>query len=92
MDMCETFYCPEPNGAITVDEIILGFSGKLSFKIYIPSKSDQWGIKIHCANDSTSHYLIKAKVYLGKEVENESGLQVQKTKKSDNFLDCDQFG
>lgn len=61
----------EPGESLSVDESMLKFKGRLSFKQYLPSKpSTKWGIKIWSLCDSKTGYLLKFKIYTGKESEN----------------------
>lgn len=49
-----------------VDEMLVGFRGRCSFRQYIKSKPRKYGIKITCLCDSITHYLINSFVYTGK--------------------------
>lgn len=50
-----------------MDEMLVGFRGRCSFRQYIKSKPRKYGIKIMCLCDSKNHYLLNAFVYVGKE-------------------------
>ena len=54
-----------PNKSISIDEELLLFKGRLSFKQYIPSKRSRYGIKIFSLCEDTG-YLYNSQVYLGK--------------------------
>ena len=56
---------------IAVDEAMVRFAGKLSFKQYIPAKPIKRGIKIWMCCDSNSAYLYRFEVYLGKNTTND---------------------
>ncbi|CAG4918539.1 unnamed protein product [Colias eurytheme] len=56
-----------PSDCCKLDEMLLGFRGRCVFKMYIPSKPDEYGIKIVMLCDSKTAYMINAFVYLGKD-------------------------
>uniref|UniRef100_A0A915DTE6 PiggyBac transposable element-derived protein domain-containing protein n=1 Tax=Ditylenchus dipsaci TaxID=166011 RepID=A0A915DTE6_9BILA len=55
-----------PGEFLTVDETLLGFRGRCSFRMFLPSKSEKYGLKIWTCVDSQTKYLYNARVYLGK--------------------------
>lgn len=55
----------EPGTNTTIDEQLLSFRGRCSFKMYIPSKPDKYCLKIISLNDATTHYMINAIPYCG---------------------------
>jgi hypothetical protein len=55
-----------PNECLTVDEMLLPFRGRCSFRMFIPSKAAKFGIKIFCAVDPKTMYLVNSSIYLGK--------------------------
>jgi len=57
-------YTPGKN--ITVDEGLVKFNGRLSFKQYIPMKPDKFGIKVWLLADADTYYVPHFQVYLGK--------------------------
>jgi len=61
---CQMNYTPSE--FLTVDEQLLGYRGRFSFKVYIKSKPDRYGIKIVTLNDAKTHYLYNAIPYVGK--------------------------
>ncbi|XP_051162152.1 piggyBac transposable element-derived protein 4-like [Leptopilina boulardi] len=72
IERCKNNY--EPCKNITIDEQLLSFRGRCSFKMYIPSKRDKYGLKIASMNDADTHYMINAIPYFGtvtERVENE---------------------
>lgn len=60
----ENFVCGR---AITIDECMVPFKGRLSIKQRMTSKPVRWGIKIFELCDSETAYLSRFEVYLGKE-------------------------
>lgn len=62
-EICRTSYIPSAYLAI---EQLLGFHGRCPFRMYIPSKSSKYGIKIVMLCNSASKYMIDASPYLGK--------------------------
>ena len=52
---------------IAIDETMVPHKGRLSFKQYIKNKPTQWGIKLWVLSESTTGYVYKFQVYLGKE-------------------------
>lgn len=53
---CTRYY--KPHFHCTVDEQLLDFRGKCSFRMYIPSKPDKYGIKLITLNDARTSYLV----------------------------------
>lgn len=51
---------------VTIDEQFLGFRGNCSFRKYIPSKPNKYGIKIVEMCDNSTKYLLDAIFYVGK--------------------------
>ena len=60
------FYNPSEN--LAIDEVILSFKGRASFKQYIQKKCKHFGIKIFKRCNSTG-YTYDAKIYVGKDRE-----------------------
>mgnify|MGYP004593395707 CR=1 FL=1 len=58
-------YLPGEN--MTIDEQLLPFRGRVSFKQYLPSKPDKYGMKIWWICDSSTSYPLQGIPYLGKE-------------------------
>ena len=79
IENCKLNYSPGDN--ITVDETIVAFNGKCSFKVYMPSKPDKHGIKIWSCCDSKSSYLLNAKIYKGKELDKKETGQAERVVK-----------
>ena len=70
--IARTFKCTyHLSREVTVDEAMVKFAGKLSFRQYMPAKPIKRGIKIWMLCDSNSAYLSKFDVYLGKNSMND---------------------
>ena len=50
---------------MTIDEMLVGFRGKCSFRQYIPSKPAKYGMKIHALPDAKTSYLWNMEIYAG---------------------------
>lgn len=64
-DACTKYF--RPGIAISVDEAMIPFKGRLSFKQYIKGKPCPWGVKVWCLADSATGYLVSFYFYTGKE-------------------------
>lgn len=51
---------------VCIDEMLVGFRGRCSFKMYMPSKPCKYGIKIQCMTDARTGFLTNAYIYAGK--------------------------
>ncbi|XP_050527851.1 piggyBac transposable element-derived protein 4-like [Daktulosphaira vitifoliae] len=60
---CENYYTVGAN--VTIDEMLESFRGRCSFRVYIPSKPNKYGIKIQALVDSSTFYTSKMEVYVG---------------------------
>lgn len=58
--------CYSPGESLTIDEMLVGFRGRCSFRVYMKSKPNKYGLKILCLCDAKTHYLLNAFVYTGK--------------------------
>lgn len=56
-----------PYETVTVDEQLVSFRGRCSFKQYIKSKPARYGLKIWAAADVKTSYLYNLQVYTGKK-------------------------
>ena len=65
LNKCKTNFKPTKN--ISVDEGMIAFQGRLSFRQYMPAKPTKYGIKVWMAADSSNGYVLNFDVYLGKE-------------------------
>lgn len=54
-----------PYEYVTVDETLVPFRGRCSFKQYMPSKPAKYGLKFWCLCDAKTGYCIHMKPYLG---------------------------
>lgn len=50
-----------------IDEMLVAFRGRCSFKMYMPKKPNKYGLKIMCMTDAKNGYLVDAYIYLGKD-------------------------
>lgn len=57
----------EPSKNLSVDEAMIAFKGRLSFRQYMPAKPTKYGIKVWMAADSQNGYVTNFAVYLGQE-------------------------
>ncbi|XP_042609958.1 piggyBac transposable element-derived protein 4-like, partial [Cyprinus carpio] len=55
-----------PGSDVTVDECLVPFRGRCSFKQYMPSKPAKYGLKIWAACDARTSYAWNMQVYTGK--------------------------
>ena len=51
----------------TIDEMLLKFGGRCSFRQHMPSKPGRYGIKFWILADAQNHYLYNAMSYLSKD-------------------------
>lgn len=78
-----------PKRDISFDEAMVGFTGRLHFKQYIKGKPTPWGIKIWCAAESATGYLLDFNVYTGKGEVSKKGLGYDVVMGlGERFLDC----
>ncbi|GFO31162.1 PiggyBac transposable element-derived protein 4-like [Plakobranchus ocellatus] len=61
---CNTLF--RPGAAISFDEAMIPFRGRLWFKQYIKGKPHPWGIKVWCCCDSATSFLLDFDFYTGK--------------------------
>ena len=54
-------------GSVTIDESMVKFKGRLSFRQYLPSKPIKWGMNMWSLAESTNDYLHQFQIYTGKE-------------------------
>ena len=53
---------------------MVGFNGRVHWKQYNPSKPTKYGIKIWCAAESKTGYMLNFSVYTGKQDNAQHGL------------------
>ena len=58
-----------PKQEIAIDESVIRFRGRVSFRQYLKGKPNPWGIKAFVLADSKSGYLYNITVYYGKETQ-----------------------
>jgi len=66
-DKFSLYYYPSSN--LTIDEVIVGFKGRLGFKFYIPLKPTKWGMKIHIIADAKNGYCLRVQPDPGKTIQ-----------------------
>ncbi|UYV75793.1 hypothetical protein LAZ67_13001372 [Cordylochernes scorpioides] len=64
---CKTMY--HPGEYLTVDENIIPFKGRCTFKQYLPNKPTKYGIKIYVLCCSGTSYVVNLEIYAGKQPE-----------------------
>lgn len=67
IENCQKHYHLGQN--VTIDEMLPGFRGRCSFRQYIPSKPNKYGIKIYCLSDSKLFYTSNMEIYCGQQPE-----------------------
>lgn len=65
VENCKKHYSSGQN--VTIDEKLEGFRGKCSFKQFIPSKPNKYGIKIHALADARVFCSVNLEIYAGKQ-------------------------
>lgn len=58
-------YTPEKN--VSIDESLMAYKGRLSWKQFIPSKRSRFGIKLYQLCESESGYIWNSLIYTGKQ-------------------------
>lgn len=58
-----------PSSYVTIDEQLIAFRGKCSFRQYIPSKPAKYGIKIFALVDTKNAYAYNLEIYAGTQPE-----------------------
>ena len=61
----ENVYVPGKN--ISIDEGLIKFNGRLSFKQYMPKKPNKFGIKVWMLADSETYFVPRFQIYLGEQ-------------------------
>lgn len=56
-----------PRKEISIDEQMIGFKGRLTFKQFLPNKPTKWGIKAFVLAESTTSYVYEWDVYTGRD-------------------------
>lgn len=71
-EQCARLY--QPGRAISIDEAMIKFTGRLHFKQFMRGKPTPWGIKVWCLADPETGYLLDFDVYTGKSAEKQTGV------------------
>ena len=53
---------------VTIDEAMIPYKGRLSFKQYMKNKPTKWGIKVFVLSDATNGYIYRLQIYTGKNL------------------------
>lgn len=64
VDNCQKLYNPGP--MLCIDEMLVSFRGKCSFKMYMPNKPSKYGLKVMCLTDAKTSYFYNGYIYTGK--------------------------
>ncbi|XP_038123493.1 piggyBac transposable element-derived protein 4-like isoform X2 [Cyprinodon tularosa] len=72
LDRFQALY--EVDGNVSVDESMIKFKGRLSFRQYLPMKPTKWGVKVWVMAESSTGYVTNLQVYAGREGSIEKGL------------------
>jgi hypothetical protein len=56
-----------PKSHLSIDETIIPFKGRLLIKQYMPQKPHRFGVKAYSVCDAETGYVVKWKIYTGKE-------------------------
>jgi len=54
---------------VTIDEAMIPYKGRLTFKQYMKNKPTKWGIKVFVLSDATNGYVYRLQIYTGKSLE-----------------------
>ncbi|CAG9577485.1 unnamed protein product [Danaus chrysippus] len=65
---CQNAYTPYEY--LTIDEELVAFRGRCSFRQYIPSKPAKYGLKIYALVDAKTFYTMNLEIYCGKQPDN----------------------
>ena len=56
-----------PHQSVAIDEAMVAWHGKLSFRVYSPDKPVKYGLKAYVLCDADNAYCLKFKLYTGKQ-------------------------
>ncbi|GBP83378.1 PiggyBac transposable element-derived protein 4 [Eumeta japonica] len=62
---CQSAYTPFEY--LTIDEELVAFRGRCSFRQYIPSKPAKYGLKLYALVDAKTFYTMNLEIYCGKQ-------------------------
>lgn len=60
---------------VSIDEAMIPFKGRLSFKQYLPNKPTKWGIKVFVLADACTGYTKRIQIYTGKNTNLEAAVK-----------------
>ena len=58
-----------PHSTVTIDEAMIPFKGRLSFKQYMKDKPTKRGIKVFVLSDATNGYMYRFQIYAGRSMD-----------------------
>ena len=58
-----------PHRQVSVDESVIAFKERVSFRQYLKNKPCPWGIKVYVLSDSITGYMHNLRIYFGKDTE-----------------------
>ncbi|KAK7089368.1 hypothetical protein V1264_025076 [Littorina saxatilis] len=58
-----------PDCDISIDEAMVAFKGRSTLRMYMPIKPIKWGMKVWCAAESNTGYLLQFEVYTGRRAD-----------------------
>ena len=58
-----------PDHHVAVDESVISFKGRVSFRQYLKGKPNPWGIKAYVLSDSNSGYMHNIRIYYGRHID-----------------------
>lgn len=64
-DKCLSVYTP--GEFLSLDEAMVPWKGRLSFRQYLPNKPDRFGVKLYVISESVSGYISNFEIYTGKD-------------------------
>lgn len=70
--------CYTPGAFVCVDEMLVPFRGRSSFRMYMPQKPAKYRLKIQCLTDAKSHYLVNAYMYTSEGSDGQTLSDVEK--------------
>ena len=59
----------QPSRQLSIDESMIAFRGRVSFRQYIHGKPQPWGIKAYVLSESKTGYMYNLVIYYGKETQ-----------------------
>lgn len=65
-----------PSSYMTIDETVLSYCGRCSFRVYMPNKSQRYGLKIFALADARTSYFYNGFPYANPEVQQRNGLTI----------------